>query len=366
MIIVQAVVNWLIIVMATVLALFTLLLLALLIPTRSRASGFSDARAADLPDFGRGRRKQAEKQALRGHPPGIGRREVLSDIHGIRSLRGLLVVSETADELSAGDLAVLRREIAAIGIRNIWPTVCIRQRGFRHPRGQAGGNARAGAIHTGCRPADKRPSRNTHMQHIGLLSLCLLGAETEWSPSAETQRSHPCSPFERWKSSSPCIRATANGLQAPDRHRRGPVYPPNVRESHRRKPLRSARQAGAAAAVQRKAQHADRTPRGRSASWHTRPHTNDPRDGRQRTLELRAIIATALCSFGPDQNAETLIDLLCDREWWVRYRAAESLIRCSDTDDILRRVEQRQDRYAREMLQFALDKQALRRQKGVA
>ena len=82
--------------------------------------------------------------------------------------------------------------------------------------------------------------------------------------------------------------------------------------------------------------------------------------------ELRAIVATALASYSVDQNAETLIGLLCDREWWVRYRAAESLAQSSDTEDILHRVESRQDRYALEMFQFALNKRQLRRNRGVA
>ena len=82
--------------------------------------------------------------------------------------------------------------------------------------------------------------------------------------------------------------------------------------------------------------------------------------------ELRAVVAAALSSFGADENAETLIDLLCDREWWVRFRASESLLKCSSTEEIVRRVEERHDRFALEMMHFALDKQALRRRKGVS
>ena len=47
-------------------------------------------------------------------------------------------------------------------------------------------------------------------------------------------------------------------------------------------------------------------------------------------------------------------------------RAAESLLCCSDPDDIVRRVAAREDRFAREMMQFALDKQYLRTRKGAA
>ncbi|MEZ4508414.1 MAG: HEAT repeat domain-containing protein [Eubacteriales bacterium] len=82
--------------------------------------------------------------------------------------------------------------------------------------------------------------------------------------------------------------------------------------------------------------------------------------------ELRAIVATALSSFGADENIDTLVDLICDREWWVRYRAAESLLHCSDTGEVVRRITARQDRFALEMMQFALDKQSLRSRKGAA
>jgi HEAT repeat protein len=82
--------------------------------------------------------------------------------------------------------------------------------------------------------------------------------------------------------------------------------------------------------------------------------------------ELRAIVATALATYGADQNESTLLDLVCDREWWVRYRAAESLTQCSNPDEVVERVAARNDKYALEMLRFALDKKALRSRKGVA
>ena len=77
-------------------------------------------------------------------------------------------------------------------------------------------------------------------------------------------------------------------------------------------------------------------------------------------------MASALANFGVDENADALIDLLCDREWWVRFRAAESLTQSKHIKSIQNHVKKREDRYAQEMLQFALDKQALRSRKGVA
>ena len=75
--------------------------------------------------------------------------------------------------------------------------------------------------------------------------------------------------------------------------------------------------------------------------------------------ELRAVVATALAAFDAGKNAETLIDLLCDREWWVRYRAAESLTKATDTKELLARVEKTGDRFAAEMMRFALEQAAL-------
>jgi hypothetical protein len=107
----------------------------------------------------------------------------------------------------------------------------------------------------------------------------------------------------------------------------------------------------AAAAVQRKAQHADRRRARRSAAGIRARIQTDPRDGGQRTLELRAIIAPRSAPSGRSKRRNADRPAL-RREWWVRYRAAESADPLFDTDDSLRRVEQRQDRYAREMLQL--------------
>ena len=75
--------------------------------------------------------------------------------------------------------------------------------------------------------------------------------------------------------------------------------------------------------------------------------------------EMRAVVATALGAFGEQENEETLIKLLCDREWWVRYRAAESLTKATDTKELLARVEKTGDRFAAEMMRFALEQAAL-------
>ena len=77
------------------------------------------------------------------------------------------------------------------------------------------------------------------------------------------------------------------------------------------------------------------------------------------------MVATALSCYGAESNLETLLKLLCDREWWVRYRAAESLLCYSNRDELMRRVRQTGDRFALEMMEFTLRKDALA-QKGAA
>ncbi len=75
--------------------------------------------------------------------------------------------------------------------------------------------------------------------------------------------------------------------------------------------------------------------------------------------EVRVIAATALGAYGVEENFETLVKLLCDREWWVRYRAAEMLAKYKDQAVLLARVGETNDRFAKEMMQFALEKNAL-------
>ncbi len=84
-------------------------------------------------------------------------------------------------------------------------------------------------------------------------------------------------------------------------------------------------------------------------------NASDPR------WEMRAVVATALGRFGAEQHIDTLLLLLCDKEWWVRYRAAEVLARVSNTALILGRVEETGDKFAGEMMRFALDQATLKR-----
>ncbi len=179
MILVQAVVNWLIIIMATVLALFTLLLLTLHLTNSIKSKRIQAMREQLIclisGEAAASRLKTKLYEVIR---PEEGSVKSISQIRGIRSLRGLLVVSEIADELSGADLAVLCREIGGewyskylkqqfddgsvdsvilvvklvgtLGLKQYIPDVV--QQIYCH-------------------------RANPHMQHIGLLSLCLLGSE---------------------------------------------------------------------------------------------------------------------------------------------------------------------------------------------
>ena len=81
--------------------------------------------------------------------------------------------------------------------------------------------------------------------------------------------------------------------------------------------------------------------------------------------EMRAVTATALGALSARENVELLIALLCDREWWVRYRAAEALLSYPNRALLMHHVEDTFDRFAQEMMAFALDKEALAKEEAV-
>ncbi|HWP21645.1 MAG TPA: HEAT repeat domain-containing protein [Candidatus Cryosericum sp.] len=370
MILVQAVVNWLIIIMATVLALFTVLLLTLHL-TNSIKSKRIQAMRQQLICLISG---EAAASRLKNKLYEVIRQEEgcdvksISQIRGIRSMRGLLVISEIADELSGTDMMVLCREIGGewyskylnqqfadgtvdsvilvvklvgtLGLKQYIPDV-VQQ------------------IY--CQRV------NPHMQHIGLLSLCLLGSETSLvsicrDPTIASLLSFRTLEelFTVYKGNREALCKRLIGTAADQYIRRTCVKAigeyqytslaalvlPLLDSPQLNMQIDAARTLG-------QLSYAPAYPKiaamAKSERW-----------------ELRAVVASALASFGVDENQEALIDLLCDREWWVRFRAAESLKQSKHIKAILNQVKKRNDRYALEMLQFALDKQALRDRKGVA
>jgi hypothetical protein len=369
LIIVQAVVNWLIIVMASVLALFTLLLLVLHLTNSIKSKRIQAMREQLIclisGEAAATRLKNKLYEMIRQSDGCV---HSISEIHGIRSMRGLLVIAETADELKDEDLAVLRREISSEWFSKY---IC-QQLSYGSVDSVILVVKLAGTLGLGQYIPDivaqiYANRTNPHMQHIGLLSLCLLGTETPLisicrDPSIASllsfrtleelfnvyagDREELCKRLIDTAADQyirrTCVKAIGENCYAS----LAPMVLPLLDSPQLNMQIDATRTLGQLAYP--------------PAYEHILAMAQNAR------WELRAVVATALASFGADQNANTLIQLLCDKEWWVRFRAAESLIRCSDHDDIVRRVEQRQDRYALEMLHFALDKQALRLRKGVA
>lgn len=355
--------------MGSVLVIFTVLLLALHL-TNSIKSKRVQAMREQLICLISG---EAAASRLKNKLMAIIRQEEgcvqsISEIPGIRSLRGLLVISETADELKGEQLAVLRREIGGgwyskylcqqftygsvdsvilviklagvLGLRQYLPDII--QQVYAH-------------------------RTNPHMQNIGMLSLCLLAAEAEL---VSICRDSSIASMLSFRTLEELFTVYRGDREALCRRLIDTAADPYIRRT----------------CVKAIGQNCYYSLAEMVMPLLTSPQTNMQIDA-ARTLgqlayepayekilamakherwELRAIVATALANYGAEQNEETLLDLVCDREWWVRYRAAESLTQMSDPDAALRRVAARNDRYALEMLQFALDKKALRSRKGVA
>ncbi|MBA4348004.1 MAG: hypothetical protein C0413_04040 [Clostridiales bacterium] len=369
MTLIQTVINLLISIMGSVLVLFTVLLLVLHL-TNSFKSKRIQAMREQLICLISG---EAAANRLRNKLLAIIRQEEgcvrsISEIRGIRSLRGLLVISETADELKADDLSVLRREISGawyskylsaqfnygsvdsvilviklagtLGLRHYLPDII--QQIYVH-------------------------RTNPHMQNIGMLSLCLLGAEAELVSICRDSSIASLLSFrtleelftvyrgDREKlckrlidtAADPyirrtCVKAIGQNCYSSLAEMVLPLlYSPQLNMQ-----IDATRTLGQLA-------YEPAYERILAMAKHER-------------WELRAIVATALVNFGADQNEDTLLDLVCDREWWVRFRAAESLAQCSDVFAVLGRVTARNDKYALEMFRFTLDKIALRARKGVA
>lgn len=369
MIIVQSVVNLLIYVMGAVLVLFTLLLLVLHVTNFIKNRQIQEMREQLIclisGEAAASRLKNKLYEVIRRQEGGLSS---ISQIQGIRTLRGLLVISETSDELKPEELSVLRGEIggewyskylcqqfsvgsvdSVILVVKLIGTLGLEQ--YTHDVVQQ--------IYA--------HRKNPHMQHIGLLSLCLLGAESSLVSICRDASIASLLSFRTLEELFTVYRGDRETLcrrlidTAADQYIRrtcvkaigenkyyglADLVLPLLTSPQLNMRIDAARTMGQLAyapAYQSILELA------KSDRW-----------------ELRAIVATALASYGADQNAETLIDLLCDKEWWVRYRAAESLLFCADTDDIYRRVSARQDKFAQDMMRFALDKRALRSRKGVA
>lgn len=81
--------------------------------------------------------------------------------------------------------------------------------------------------------------------------------------------------------------------------------------------------------------------------------------------EYAAISASALATYPNLKTIALLKDLLCNRNWYVRYNAAESLERIGLSYDELIDVFEGRDRYAAEMLRYRFDKKRIREGEAV-
>ena len=369
MIIVQAIVNLLIIIMGSVLVLFTLLLLALHVMNAFKSKRIHEMREqliCLLSGEAAASRLKSKLYDL------IHQREgcvnSISQIRGIRSMRGLLVISETADELDVEHLAVLRREISGAWFSNF-----LKQ---QFDRGHVDSVILVVKL-VGVLGLNQYTSEvvqqiyynrtNPHMQNIGLLSLCLLGTETPLVSICRDSSIASLLSFRTLEELFKVYRGDKEQLCRKLIDTAADIY---IRRTCV-KAIGENHYDSLAQEVLPLLDHSQlnmRIDAVRTLGQLAYAPAYQPilALAKNDRWELRAVVATALSAFDPDKNAETLIDLLCDREWWVRYRAAESLLCCSDPDDIVRRVAAREDRFAREMMQFALDKQYLRTRKGAA
>lgn len=369
MIIVQAVINWLIYIMSSVLVLFTVLLLSLHVTNSIKSKRIQAMREQLICLIsGEAATRRLKNKLYEIIRQGDNPVRSISDIPGIRSMRGLLVVSETADELKDGDLYVLRREIGGE-----WYAKYLCQQ-FNHGRVDSIILVIKLAGTLGLKQFTPEivqqiyiHRKNPHMQNIGLLSLCLLGAETELISICQDSSIASVLSFRTLEELFTVYQGNREKLcrrlvnTAADQYIRHTCV----------KAIGENKYVALADLVMpllNNAQLNMRIDAARTLGQLAYPpaYKHILALAQSEQWELRAIVATALVSFGADENADTLITLLCDRAWWVRYRAAESLIQCSDMNEILQKVEAREDRYALEMLHFALDKQALRNRKVVA
>lgn len=309
----------------------------------------------------------AEAKRMKNHiyemvNPG-GKLNQLSDIRGIRSARGLIVMAETAEELSGAALEKLQKEAGGEwfgeylkklldGVDEEAIALVVKLVGVLRL------NQYTPDVVTQiycCRTT-------AQMQHVGMLALCLLGAERD---IVALCRDHTIASLLSFRTleeifsiytgdlkklcrklitsaSDPYIRRTCIKTIGEQKYEDlGDLVLPHLIHGHINTRIDAARTLGQIRFVE--------------AHPHLVISAEDPR------WEMRAVVASALGAFELAEDGETLIRLLCDREWWVRYRAAEALVKTSDEKKLMARVEKTQDRFAAEMMRFALDRAQLLR-----
>ncbi len=91
-----------------------------------------------------------------------------------------------------------------------------------------------------------------------------------------------------------------------------------------------------------------------------RQHTKHPQ------WSVRSTAVTALANIAPQDCYEDLLRCLCDREWWVRFHAAEALYGLPGHPGLMEDVQALDDRFAFEMMRYIRERNELLRQEVCA
>ena len=295
-----------------------------------------------------------------------GKLDQLSDIRGIRSARGMIVMAETAEELSRSAHEKPQFEKLQKEAGGEWYGAYLRKiLDGVDEEATALVIKLVGALRLKSYTPDVVTQiyccrTTSQMQHVGMLTLCMLGAERDIIALC---RDHTIASLLSFRTleeifsvytgdlkklcrkliasaSDPYIRRTCiKTIGEKGYDDLSDLVLPHLSQGHINTRIDSARTLGQL--------HCE------AAYPQLLASANDPR------WEMRAVVATALGAFGTQERETTLIKLLCDREWWVRYRAAESLAKVADAQSILTQAEKTGDKFALEMMRFALDQAAL-------
>ena len=84
-----------------------------------------------------------------------------------------------------------------------------------------------------------------------------------------------------------------------------------------------------------------------------RRHTEHPQ------WSVRSTAVTALSEIAPEDCYGDLLRCLCDREWWVRFHAAEALYKLPGHPDLMEDVQALGDRFAYEMMRYIRERNEL-------
>ncbi len=81
---------------------------------------------------------------------------------------------------------------------------------------------------------------------------------------------------------------------------------------------------------------------------------------------VRSTAVTALSNIAPEDCYEDLLRCLCDGEWWVRFHAAEALHSLPGHPDLMEEVQALDDRFAFEMMRYIRERNELLHQEVCA